>query len=99
MLDKDGKFVYSYVRKVNGDESDLVVSLYPNPVSAPAHVIITTSSNSYRLEVVDIQGRILKSLSVQGTRFFLPVYNLTAGTYLLNIYTEAGKKIEKLIVK
>ncbi len=99
MLDKDGKFVYSSVRKVNGDESDLVVSLYPNPVSAPAHVIITTSSNSYRLEVVDIQGRILKSLSVQGTRFFLPVYNLTAGTYLLNIYTEAGKKIEKLIVK
>ncbi|MFT3826941.1 MAG: S8 family serine peptidase [Chitinophagaceae bacterium] len=99
MLDKDAQFTYSPVRRVNGDDKGLVVTLYPNPAAPRSQVTITTSANSYRVEIADVSGRMLKAFTVQGTQYQVPVLGLTAGTYLLNIYTDGGKKVEKLVVK
>jgi hypothetical protein len=80
-VDIDGKFRYSNVVKVNGSASKLSASIFPNPVINDATVTIQmpASRSSTNIQLMDLSGKVLKTLSVS------PGYS---GNYRINWFRE-----------
>jgi hypothetical protein len=74
-----------------------VIKLYPNPVNdilsiSTSHVSISN------VEVVDINGRIVKSVSSNNSfDSKINVSDLSAGVYIINIYSENNKTTKKFV--
>lgn len=74
-----------------------VIKLYPNPVN---DVLLINASNISisNVEVVDINGRLVKSLSVgNSSDAKINVSDLSAGVYMINIYSENSKTTKKFV--
>ncbi len=97
MIDINGQFTYSPVRSITYNIKDFDIKIYPNPVVGN-RVFITTSSNCLRLELKDAAGKQLKTISASGKQNELNVSGLTKGIYVLIITTDAGVKIEKVLI-
>lgn len=73
------------------------IKIFPNPASNILN--INTSSIITSIEIVDINGRIIQSLSQNSNEVILNIENLQSGMYLLKVTTENGSSIEKIIKK
>ena len=78
------------------------LDLYPNPVSQMLNINFDSSKpHSARINVYDLLGRTIYQNDVEintgENRFDINVSNFENGTYLLEIATEQGSKIEKFI--
>jgi Secretion system C-terminal sorting domain len=98
MLDKDGAFHYSPVRKINFNNSGDDVTVYPNPVF-DAKVIIASSGNASSAVIFDAAGRTIKSFILKGRSNSLDVSGISKGTYQLKIFTENSIHTEKIIIQ
>jgi hypothetical protein len=98
MKDADGHFQYSPVRTVLYGGSDVAVQVYPNPVTKGV-LYINSAVNCSRIELSDASGKVIRAINVQGLQNQLPVTGITAGVYFVTVITDAGKKIEKVIVE
>jgi hypothetical protein len=98
MTDKDGKFVYSPVRRINNNDKDFTIRLHPNPVTKGV-VYISTSANCTRLELRDAAGRMLKAVNAKGMQNQLHVHDLAKGVYFITVITDSGKKIDKVFIE
>lgn len=79
-------------------ELDSKVALYPNPVED--FITISDGSNSTEglLEVFDISGRAVKSLTTSFTSdVVLNVSDLMTGNYILKLKTENGTSVKKFV--
>ena len=76
------------------DELDNVFSLYPNP--ANEYFMISAELAIERVELVDLNGKLLKTYTVSDN---YELENVTSGTYLVIIYTETGNYNKRLTVK
>ncbi|MBS1933176.1 MAG: S8 family serine peptidase [Bacteroidetes bacterium] len=94
----DGSFQYSPVRTIAMNDDDFLVAVFPNPISK-GNLNITTSANCNTLQLCDASGRIVRFVNTLGLQNTLSVDGLSKGVYLLMITTDAGKKIEKIIVE
>jgi hypothetical protein len=70
-------------------EDNLTFDVYPNPATDVLNIV--SSSSMDQLNILDLSGKIVRSEQMvgQGTAF-IEVVNLEAGTYLLQLLTEAG---------
>jgi hypothetical protein len=98
MVDKDGKYTYSPIRKLSSNDDEIIVTVYPNPANTD-RLYVSTSANCSLLELRDVQGRLIKSMKTQGTQHTFTLQAIANGTYFLSIFTDAGKKIEKVVVE
>jgi hypothetical protein len=57
--------------------------MYPNPSNE--FVTVTGNPGSYRVEVIDLTGRVLITTEMTTDRFQLDVSSLTQGVYLLKV--------------
>lgn len=98
----------NYTAKANSTETLLgvdevvsssanVIKLFPNPVNDILS-INTTSVSISNVEILDINGRIIKSIAI-GNSFDakINVSDLNAGVYMINIYSENNKTTKKFI--
>lgn len=97
ITDIDGQSRLSPVRTLSGNGKDIIVSLYPNPVTNGL-LYVTASVECSRIELTDVSGRIIRSVAVRGMQHTLSLHHITKGTYFVRVYTTAGKKIEKIVV-
>jgi hypothetical protein len=74
---------------------DNTVKVYPNP--AKNIVNIEAGSELQSVQLYDVQGRLLQSLSAEGTGTVLDLSSKPAGIYFIKINTEKGAKVEKVI--
>ena len=74
---------------------DNTVKVYPNP--AKNIVIIEAGTEIKSVQLYDVQGRLLQSLSAEGTGTVIDISSKPAGIYLMKINTEKGAKVEKVI--
>lgn len=88
MIDKDGKYSYSSVKKlaaVGGDK----IEIYPNPASTPALFIKLPSSVTewVSVQVADVNGRVLYDAlrMPQNQSLQIDVSSLLAGTYYVTV--------------
>jgi len=93
-----GGFVYSPVRKINHTGNKLLINVYPNPVNKGV-LYITATSNCTRIELRDVLGRMTTSVNVQGTHNQLSVNHIARGTYFLTVFTDAGNRVEKVLIE
>jgi hypothetical protein len=73
------------------------ISLYPNP--SPGQIFIECSENMKQIEILNLQGEILKSfiLNAKNTSFIVNRTEMPTGTYFVKIETDKGKSIHKMI--
>ncbi|MFM9943834.1 MAG: T9SS type A sorting domain-containing protein [Bacteroidia bacterium] len=73
------------------------VKIYPNPATNSFSVSYPGMINS--ITVTDISGKIVYQAEVNSTSYTVSSLNLNQGLYLINISTNQGNAIEKLIIK
>lgn len=74
------------------------VGLYPNP--ADAYVNVSAEAESYSLDIIAMDGRVLMSLHGLEDKRAVDVSGLNAGTYLVRFTTADGPgAVRKLVVK
>ena len=72
-------------------------NLYPNPTSGMVQIQVNELSTSDRIEVLDMQGRIVYKQSIQEKRSEIDLSNLATGTYTLRLINQAGVAEKSLI--
>ena len=92
-----GQYVYSPVRMIDNTGRKLLTYVFPNPVKNGV-VYINTTVDCSRLELRSALGTTVIAKNVQGRQNVLDVHRVAPGLYFLTIVTEAGKKIEKVLV-
>lgn len=92
-MDTDG-FVLSCPAAGTNEES-FTVSVYPNP--AADFIQISSSSPVQSIRLMDMLGKVVMQVAANQTS--LDVSQLIPGIYQMEITTEAGKRIEKVILQ
>jgi len=84
MIDKDGGFTYSETKPVKGSgiKSDFII--FPNPSYGNAKITVTDLSEPTELQVVDVTGRVVKSVTINNTNT-TEINNLEKGSYFVRI--------------
>ena len=100
----DGNIVYSNTYTLTTNHSPLTtISVYPNPVQDKLNVTLTNSlSNNYKLRILTIAGiEVVKrgEVLVNNSTITLPVSNLAAGVYSIELTDAQGNKQLKKFVK
>ncbi len=72
--------------------------IYPVPVTQNLSIEIMNESKVKRIELFDLQGKLLSTQNSEGKKFSLDVHSLISGTYLLKLVHNDGKiDFEKFI--
>jgi uncharacterized repeat protein (TIGR01451 family) len=71
------------------------VAVWPNPVKDV--VRISTQTPITLVELLDIQGRVLDSLTTNQTQIHFNLNQKSSGIYFVKIYTTQGIKVQKII--
>ncbi|MBD0403752.1 carbohydrate-binding protein [Flammeovirga sp. EKP202] len=89
----------SRTRQVVEEENDVVV--YPNPVTDKKVYIKLPSPNesTTQVEIVDLQGRVVKTASFNGGLHAISVNDLTSGVYIVQITTQSAQFTKKIIIE
>lgn len=87
---------FSGFRKVNVDETT-AIAIYPNP--AKNMLYIEQNIGSSELQLQDINGQILKTISSNASYIELPIDQYPNGVYFLRTISEDGKTILNKFVK
>jgi hypothetical protein len=72
------------------------VNVYPNPATNSVSINYHGIINS--IIITDISGKTVFESSVNSTSLTIPSLNLSQGLYLMNISTEHGNTVEKLVI-
>ena len=70
-------------------------TLYPNPVTN--YLTINTTDQILKLNLMDITGKIVKTLEVNSNEVTVDISNLSSGIYFVKVEGEFGTKYSKLI--
>ncbi|WP_298221559.1 leucine-rich repeat domain-containing protein [Flavobacterium sp.] len=71
------------------------VTVAPNPTKNMVH--ITAKDNITSLQLYDVQGRIIQTMTANSLAIDFDLSQKTNGIYFLKVYTEKGVKVEKII--
>jgi len=64
-------------------------SVYPNPVEDILNINFTNSNNKYKLLISDLNGRIIKEMSVYDN-YSVDISDLKAGIYIVSLGSDKG---------
>lgn len=98
IVDKDGVYQYSPVRKINFNNNGTDISIYPNPV-VQSILFISSSGNCNAAVLYDAAGRLIKSFTLQGRNNSLNLAGIAKGIYQLRIFSGDAVKTEKLLIQ
>lgn len=94
-----GLYVYDFSTGISetGLSQNRDIAIYPNPANDKVSIITSGQKNS-KMEMTDIQGRVLKSLILQAPVTVMHIDNLERGLYIIKIFT-GGHVITKKLIK
>ena len=100
-IDIDGRFTYTRVITLNIDK-DIIVMLYPNPVSDIANLTISSNKpQQVQARIVDNSGKVIIQynwrLSPGNTSFTIDVSGFAKGIYFLELKGEMINERRKLV--
>lgn len=77
------------------------ISIYPNPTSGKIYLNSSKTINTYEIRVIDIMGRcvFVENLNQVGSNALIDLGSLNNGVYFLNISSETGRFIEKVVIQ
>jgi uncharacterized repeat protein (TIGR03803 family) len=95
MIDKEGKFTYSNIVKISFDKKTSI-SIAPNP--AHDYLIINGANSFNKLEIVDVNGRVVKVMNANSTNRY-SIAGLTHGMYFIRLVGANETEINKIVVE
>ena len=75
------------------------LSIYPNPASSVVTIRVSEMLADAAVAIVDLNGRTVKSLALQGNSATFDVSQLAKGAYFVRLTGEQATTVRKLIVK
>ena len=98
--DLDGFSYLSEIESAKLEDRDNNFSIYPNPVRETIFGLVNIENASEtQVRLYDVQGKLLKSLTVEANEFNLSVAELPSGFYFLEMQTGTINQIEKVVVE
>ena len=99
-VDKDDKFVYSKVVKVNFTTLP-GIRISPNPASSYLYISLENINSSATLQLIDMNGRLMQQqLIAQGTAYkAISLGGLGKGLYTVKVISQEKVVTEKLLVQ
>lgn len=97
-IDTDGQFEYSQVIAVVFQPNASKLKLYPNPVITGLLNINYGSEETALVQILDGMGRVIQENTITGTSDIL-VDKLTSGIYYVQVTSNGGQWVEKLVIK
>lgn len=94
-IDLDGSFKYSRIVKVDFSKS-MTLSISPNP--ATREVVIQSDKTITAMNLVDINGRIVKQFTGSVTNRY-PLINIATGIYILRVQAGDSYQSAKLLIQ
>ena len=73
------------------------ISAYPNP--AFGNITVNVTGGSYKIAILDMQGRILKEYSSEEETMNINVSDLSAGLYLFQVIQNGVTSMKKLEIQ
>ncbi|NML22610.1 T9SS type A sorting domain-containing protein [Pseudoflavitalea sp. G-6-1-2] len=100
MIDQDGAFSYSDLRRVNFNTS-FVYNVYPNPARSFLHITTDNLSAAITVEVLNVHSQLLitKKYADHNSKLELDISRLTPGVYFLKILSANGSSHMEKFVK
>ena len=92
----NGGFTYSPIRSVEGPTGG--VSVWPNPVHH-ALIHINTTTNARRVRLIDLSGKVVFAQELRGTLNTLHIGDVASGLYFLQVETDTGSTVQKILIK
>ena len=71
--------------------------MFPNP--ANSYVTINGLNNIQKIELINMQGQIIKTILVKGNSSLIDVSSITNGIYQLKLSSSKQSQIERLVVE
>jgi hypothetical protein len=103
-VDFDQKSAYSGVIVVYTDESDLMVTITPNPVKAAGQITISgpVADGNASLDVCDLMGRVIHTVRLSSATSRQPITldtkGMADGIYLLRLKSDGVVRIHRFMV-
>lgn len=97
MIDRDGSFRYSPVRKINFNSALDDITIYPNPVRS-SRIFIASSGNCHKAVLYDAAGKIIKTFTLQGRNNTLELPGIAKGIYQLKVFAGNAVHTEKILI-
>ncbi len=82
---------------INEQTTHLPIHLFPNPSSGTINVQLPANTIA-EMEILDLQGRVVKTFSKQSGQITLQADDLADGVYLLKFNTPIGNGQQKIII-
>jgi hypothetical protein len=98
MMDKDGSFRNSPVRKINFDNAGDDITVYPVPV-VDGKLFVASSAKAFKAILFDAEGRLIRSFTLSGSNNALDVSGIVKGTYQIRIFTVNSIHTQKIIIQ
>jgi Secretion system C-terminal sorting domain len=92
--DFDGKATYSLIIKLVNSYSSYI-SLFPSPARDAVTVTVGNALLKTKAEIVDLNGKLLKTMIIQNSSFIIDISTYANGIYLLKFDNGVVKKIDK----
>ena len=84
---------------IGSEDSQPELTVYPNPFNESITVKIQNIDGPHIIEVFDISGRIVKSLTTNSNEFTLENISSSGGVYWLVVKNQSSLKPVKLIIE
>jgi hypothetical protein len=100
LVDKDGKSDYSKIVKINFSRQ-LQVQVAPNPASTFINVSLQNNSSPARLEIVNLDGKLVRQQSLAPSQQYVPVViaGLAKGLYTVKVISATEVATRKLVIQ
>ncbi len=95
-VDLDGKSEYSYIKQVAFNTNN-TISIYPNP--ANQWVTVNGLAGNETIRLLDITGRVVKTLKASNRSIKITLENLVKGMYHIHIITTNGEVFSEKLIK
>jgi hypothetical protein len=82
----------------NTPVKDTDVKMYPNPTNDFAEFYLNGANTIQSIRILDLRGREVKRVQVNGKHAMINMDNLSNGLYLAEVMTEKGRVVKKLQV-
>jgi hypothetical protein len=98
VVERNGVYSYSAIRKLDFSNNDDNILIYPNPI-INATIFISSSGNCSRALLYDASGKLVKSFPLQGRSNTINITGMAKGIYLLKVISANSTHTEKVLVR
>jgi hypothetical protein len=98
-IDEKGEVRYSNILKLNGQESNIVLSAFPLPAKNKLILQHSTAGAGSRINLYSLNGKLLMTVvpEISNQQTTIDISNLKPGIYLLSYLNEKTREMMKIV--